>query len=108
LFCYEWTHGFIDAFEHESSGGYFSVTHHVYGDLESGRVHSFIAIVSRETGATVYVDDGFWDGYYAHTTMPMGGRYSTPFSFAGGDELDKKNCNLPAIYDHNNERVGTR
>lgn len=96
-YCYEWAYAFQDAAEFHSSGNYFTVKVEAYGDLDSGKVHSFTTITSLETGKSVYVDDGFMGLGYVHTAKPTGGIYNTPFSLA--DEMNRKKCDVPKFID---------
>lgn len=93
-YCYEWAYAFEDAVTFESSGKFFTVQVEAYGDLESGKVHSFIRITSKETDKSIYVDDGFYHrGKYVHSEKPIGDIYKTPIPLTA--ELDRGNCNIP-------------
>ena len=75
-YCFEWAYAFEDAFNLESSGQYFtaevqSASTPPATPEGNGPVHFWLKITSKETGLSVYVDDGFYDGGYVHIGMPV-------------------------------------
>ncbi len=94
-FCYEWAYGFEEAGNHEAgSGKYFKVE--VYcASAADGRLHAWVKITSKETGQSIYVDDGFWDGKYVHSKPPYGGEYN---SLRQGCDIPRDKCTPPDAY----------
>ena len=100
-YCYEWAYAFADAANHESSGNCFTVKVQAAAD-DQGNVHFWVAITSKETGKTIYVDDGFvGDTGYVHTGPPI------PPGYQPGNpgDVPRSNCCPPPAYDCNNKKV---
>ncbi len=94
-YCYEWAYAFEDAYGLEASGKYFTVKVTGASTLE-GLIHAWVKITSLETGESVYVDDGFWDGTYVHDAAPR----ATPYDFDWfPSDSPRKEANVPSPYD---------
>jgi hypothetical protein len=86
---------FEDAFKAESSRKFFKAE--VYSaSADDGRIHAWIKITSLETGRSVYVDDGFWDGKHVHSKPPCGGAYKNVRS---GCDVPRDQCRPPPAFD---------
>jgi hypothetical protein len=91
--CYEWAYAFEVAANGEDPTNF---TVNVYSAAaDDGRIHAWIKITSNETGKSVYVDDGFWDGTYVHSAPPCGGDYK---NIMRGVDVPREQCSPPPAY----------
>jgi len=99
--CYEWAHGFEDAFNLESSGRCFTADRHGASKpngTTQPRVHAWIEITVIATKEVIYVDDGYGNGSQVNTTPPTPNGYSGPYS---KNNNRREHCQqIPTAYRH--------
>jgi hypothetical protein len=101
--CYEWAYAFERAAGWEAgSGRHFTVELWSATTDDGTRVHAWVKITSKETGQSIYVDDGFWDGKYVHSEPPYGGAYK---NLHRGVDTPRNECSPPPAYDFRGRRV---
>jgi hypothetical protein len=102
--CYEWAYAFERAASWEArSGKYFTVEVWSATTDDGTRVHAWTKITSKETGQSIYVDDGFfWTGKYVHSEPPYGGAYK---NLERGVDTPRNECSPPPAYDSSGNNV---
>jgi hypothetical protein len=102
--CYEWAYAFERAASWEAgSGKYFTVEVWSATTDDGTKVHAWIKITSKETGQSIYVDDGFfWVGKYVHSAPPYGGAYK---NLQRGVDTPRNQCSPPTAYDSSGKKV---
>jgi len=105
-YCYEWSYAFEDCInsvlyrvpvgERKFGARVQSAAAPPIGVIFVSPIHAWVEIESPQTQKKIYIDDGFWNGSYVHTSPPYGGKYT---GFRPGCDVAREECSPPIPYD---------